>query len=84
MIERPLDIRIEDPLLAVSRVRYIVNFLDGIMTPSSWSEPVTTSLEARFPAWFKSIFDHGLNTTVDHHGNIHCTLPPLPSHLWNG
>lgn len=84
MIESPLDVGIEDPFLGFVWARQAVDFLDGIMAASARSKPVAAAFKPRFPAWFQGIFDHCLYTSINDHGHLHSTLPPLPKDLWNG
>ena len=84
MVERASNVGIEDPLLALVGSGQSVDFLDGVVTASAWSEPIATPLKSGFPGWLKRILEHGLKAAIYHDGNIHRTLPPLPSHLWNG
>ena len=84
MIECASDIGIEDPFLGLVGSSQAVDFLDGVVAASPRSESVATSLKSGFPGWLKRILEHGLKAAIYHDGNIHRTLPPLPSHLWNG
>jgi len=84
VVEGPTDVGIEDPLLGLVGSSQAVDFLDGIVTASAWSEPVAAPFKPGFPGWFKSVFDHCLKATIYNDGHIHSTLPPLPNRLWNG
>ncbi len=58
MIEGSSDIGVENPLLGLVGSGQSVDLLDGVMTASAWSKPVTRALELGFPGWFKGIFHH--------------------------
>ena len=50
------DIGVENPLLGLVGSGQDEDFLDGVMTASAWSKPVTRTLELGFPGWFNGIF----------------------------
>ena len=49
VVERPFDVRIEHPLFLPVWAGQSIDFLDGIMTIPSRSEPVATALESGDP-----------------------------------
>src|SRR6266699_810667 len=66
VVEGPFDVGIEDPFLGLVWTSQKIDFLDRIMSTSTWSEPVTDAFKASFPARFKGIFDQCLKAAVHH------------------
>ncbi len=65
VVEGSSDIGVEYPLLGLVGSGQDEDFLDGIMTASAWSKPVTYPLEFGFPRWFKGVFHHRLKTAIN-------------------
>src|SRR6266436_1196094 len=68
-VECTPDIGVEDPLLGLIRSSQAEDFLDGVMTASTWSKPIADSLKLGLPGGFESVFHHGLNTAIHHNRN---------------
>jgi hypothetical protein len=84
MIERPFDVGVEDPFLRLVWASQDKDFLNGVMTTSAWSKPVTCPLKLGFPERFKSVFDHCLKATIHHDGHTQSTLPHHPHEFRDG
>jgi len=69
MIEGPFDVGIQDPFLGLVWTSQEIDFPDGIMSASTWPEPVADAFKASFPARFKGIFDQSLEAAVKNDGN---------------
>src|SRR5258708_21255930 len=69
VVERASDVGIEDPFLGFVGSSQAVDFLDGVVTASAWSEPVATPLKPGFPGWLKRILEHGLKAAIYHDGD---------------
>src|SRR5258708_28722380 len=78
VVEGASDIGIEHPFLGLVGSSQDVDFLDGIVTTSTWSKPVTRSLEFGFPSRFEGVLDHSLKAAINHDGHPHSTLPHHP------
>ncbi len=68
VVERSAYVGIEHPLLGFVWTSQAVDFLDGVMTASAWSEPVATSLEFGFPSRFEGVFHHRLKAAIHNDG----------------
>jgi hypothetical protein len=69
VIECPSDVGIEHPLLGLVRSGQSVDFFNGVMATSPWSESVATTLKSGFPGWFKGVLHHRLKTAIHHDGD---------------
>src|SRR5260370_29552676 len=84
VVEGASDIGIEHPLLGLVGSSQDVDFLDGIVTASARSKPITLSLELGFPGRFEGILDHSLKAAIHHDGHPQSTLPHHPSEFRDG
>ena len=84
VVEGSSDIGVEYPLLGLVGSGQDENFLDGIMTASARSKPVTRSLEFGFPRRFEGVLDHGLKAAIHHDGHPQSTLPHHASEFRDG
>src|SRR5258708_27007908 len=84
VVEGASDIGIEHPFLGLVGSSQYVDFLDGIVTTSTWSKPVPRSLEFGFPRRFERALDHCLKATIFHGGHTQSTLPHHPSEFRDG
>ena len=82
MIERTFDIGIQDILGLVSDGDKDSG--DGIMTGTTWSKAIAVRLDPGFPFGFQGELGQPLRRSIEDRRHSHRTLPPLPSHLWNG
>ena len=81
VVECPFDVGIQYPFLGLVGSGQKIDFLDGLMTTSAWSKPVTRSLELGFPGRLKGVLDHGLKAAINHDGDSE--RPQLVVGLWD-
>jgi hypothetical protein len=84
VVEGSSDIGVEYPLLGLVGSGQDEDFLNGIMTASAWSKPVTYPLAFGFPRWFKGVFHHRLKTAINDDRHPQSTLPHHPSEFRDG
>src|SRR5260221_14774116 len=77
LIECRHNVGVHYPLLSLVGSSQEVDFFERIMAASARSEPITTSLELRFPSRFQGVFDHCLKAPI--HDDRH-PQSPLPHH----
>ncbi len=81
VVECPPDVGIENPLFGLVWSGQAVDFLNGIMAASAWSESVATSLKPGLPGRFKRILDHCLKAAIHHNGDSE--RPELVVGFWD-
>ncbi len=64
MIERPFDVRINDPHLARLWLRDGEDLLNGIMTAPAWAKPVAGRLKLSLPVRLQRILDACLEAAI--------------------
>jgi hypothetical protein len=69
VVECALDVGIDDPFLCPVSAGDGKDTFNGIMGAPTGSEPITGSLETRFPFWFKSVLDDCLERSISHNGD---------------
>src|SRR5207245_2109559 len=65
VVEGPLDVRVQDPLLPPIWAADVVGLGEGILASSARPEAVAASLESGLPFGFQRAFDHCLKAAVD-------------------
>ena len=64
IVERPLDVSVENPFTSPDWCGDVIDSADDIMTSATWSKAVTARLEASLPVRFEGVLDHGLHGAV--------------------
>jgi len=81
MIETLCDVALNPPFGSCPGLFY---FPQGGVTASVRTKPMRMRAKLRFVVRFKDEPNGFLEQLVRPGRNIHSTLPPLPSQLWNG